>query len=71
MNLWQDPKARLILMDNFLLAVGSGMTFIAVPCLLVRQPNGEVLFGTANSALTLLILLIYLTSARCNRPWMD
>jgi MFS family permease len=57
-NLWQDPKARLILIANFLLVVGSGITWIAVPWLLIQQPNGEALYGLSNSALTLLIFLL-------------
>jgi MFS family permease len=57
-NLWQDPKARLILIANFLLVVGSGITWIAVPWLLIHQPNGDAVFGLSNSALTLLIFLL-------------
>src|SRR6516225_1802362 len=57
-SLWQDPKARLILLSNFLLVVGSGITWIAVPWLLIQQPNGEALYGLSNSALTLLIFLL-------------
>jgi MFS family permease len=57
-NLWQDPKARLILIANFLLVVGSGITWIAVPWLLIQQPNGEALYGLSNAALTLLIFLL-------------
>jgi MFS family permease len=57
-TLWRDPKARLILIANFLLVVGSGITFIAVPWLLVHKPNGEAIFGWANTCLTLLIFLL-------------
>jgi MFS family permease len=57
-NIWQDPKARLILIANFLLVVGSGITWIAVPWLLIHQPNGTSIFGLSNSALTLLIFLL-------------
>jgi MFS family permease len=57
-NLWQDPKARLILTANFLLVVGSGITWIAVPWLLVHQPDGDAVFGLSNAALTLLIFLL-------------
>jgi MFS family permease len=57
-NLWQDPKARLILIANFLLVLGSGITWIAVPWLLIHQPNGDAVFGLSNSALTLLIFLL-------------
>ncbi len=58
MNLWQDPKARLILIANFLVVVGSGITWIAVPWLLIHQPNGGAVFGLSNAALTLLIFLL-------------
>src|SRR6516225_1531251 len=57
-SLWQDPKARLILLSNFLLVVGSGITWIAVPWLLIHQPNGEALYGISNAGLTLLIFLL-------------
>jgi MFS family permease len=55
-NLWRDPNARLILISNFLLVVGSGITWIAVPWLLIHKPNGEQLYGLSNALLTLLIL---------------
>ena len=58
MNLWHDPKARLILIANFLLVVGSGITWVAVPWSLIHQPNGDAIFGLSNSALTLLIFLL-------------
>jgi MFS family permease len=57
-NLWRDPNARLILISNFLLVVGSGITWIAVPWLLIHQPNGEQLFGVSNTLLTLVLLLL-------------
>jgi MFS family permease len=57
-NLWHDPKARLILIANFLVVVGSGITWIAVPWLLIHQPNGDAVFGLSNAALTLLIFLL-------------
>jgi MFS family permease len=56
--MWSDPKARLILLANFFLVVGAGITFIAVPWLLVHQPNGEQLFGIVNAILTLLIFMM-------------
>jgi MFS family permease len=57
-NIWQDPKARLILIANFLLVVGSGITWIAVPWLLIHEANGTGIFGLSSSALTLLIFLL-------------
>jgi MFS family permease len=57
-SLWQDPKARLILLSNFFLVVGSGITWIAVPWLLIHQPDGEALYGISNAVLTLLIFVL-------------
>ena len=57
MNLWRDRKARLILIANFLLVVGSGITWLAVPWLLIHRPNGNAVYGLSSSALTLLIFL--------------
>jgi MFS family permease len=57
-SLWRDSKARLILLSNFLLVVGSGVTWIAVPWLLIHQPDGESLYGISNAALTLLIFVL-------------
>jgi len=57
-SLWQDPEARLILISNFLLVVGSGITWIAVPWLLIHQPSGEALYGISNAVLTLLIFIL-------------
>lgn len=58
MNLWRDPKARLVLSANFLLVVGAGITFMAVPWLLIHQPNGQSIFGYTNAFLTLAIFLL-------------
>ncbi len=57
-NLWRDPKARLILIANFLLVVGSGITWLAVPWILIQRPNGNAIYGLSSSALTLLIFLL-------------
>jgi MFS family permease len=57
-NLWQEPKARLILIANFLLVLGSGVTWIAVPWLLIHQPDGDAVFGLSNAGLTLIVFLL-------------
>ncbi len=57
-NLWLDPKARLILIANFLLVVGSGITWLAVPWFLIQEPNGNTIYGLSSAALTLLIFLL-------------
>jgi MFS family permease len=57
-NLWCDPKARLILTANFLIVVGSGITWIAVPWLLIHESNGDAIYGLSSSALTLLVFVL-------------
>ena len=58
MTIWSDPKARLILSANFLLVVGAGITFMAVPWLLIQKPNGNAILGYSNAGVTLLVLLL-------------
>ncbi|HEY0789503.1 MAG TPA: MFS transporter [Chthoniobacterales bacterium] len=58
MTLWRDPTARLVLTANFFLIVGAGITFMAVPWLLIHQPQGEVTYGGVNAAVTLLIFAL-------------
>ena len=58
LNLWRDRKARLILIADFLLVVGSGITWLAVPWFLIQEPNGNAVYGLSSSALTLLIFLL-------------
>jgi MFS family permease len=57
-TIWSDPKARLILTGNFLLVVGAGITFMAVPWLLIQRLNGNAILGYSNAAVTLLILFL-------------
>ena len=58
MTIWSDPKARLVLTANFLLVVGGGITFMAVPWLLIQRPNGQATLGYTNTLVTLLILFL-------------
>jgi MFS family permease len=57
-TIWSDPKARLILTANFLLVVGAGITFMAVPWLLIQRANGNAILGYCNAGVTLLILFL-------------
>ena len=57
-TLWSDPKARLVLGANFLLVVGAGITFMAVPWLLIQRPNGNAILGYTNAIVTLAILFL-------------
>jgi MFS family permease len=57
-NIWRDPKARIVLTGNFLLVVGASLTFMAIPWLLIQKPGGKVILGYTNSLITLVILLL-------------
>jgi MFS family permease len=57
-NIWRDPKARIVLTANFLLVVGASLTFMAIPWLLIQQANGKTILGYTNSIITLVILLL-------------
>jgi MFS family permease len=43
---------------NFLLVVGGGITFMAVPWLLIQRPNGKATLGYTNALVTMLILFL-------------
>jgi len=53
-----DARFRLILMANIASSIGSGITMIAVPWLLVTSENGNVLFGFITLGMTLINFMI-------------
>src|SRR5690606_4089146 len=53
-----DARFRLILMANIASSIGTGITMIAVPWLLVTSENGNVLFGFITLGMTLINFLI-------------
>jgi MFS family permease len=57
-NIWRDPKARIVLTANFLLVVGASLTFMAIPWLLIQQEHGKAILGYTNSLITLIILFL-------------
>ena len=57
-TIWSDPKARLILTANFLLVVGAGITFMAVPWLLIQRANGNAILGYSTAGVTVLVLFL-------------
>jgi MFS family permease len=57
-NIWRDPKARIVLTANFLLVVGASLTFMAIPWLLIQQEHGKAILGYTNSIITLVILIL-------------
>lgn len=60
-------KTRFLLAGNILSHMGSGIAMVALPWLLVKQPNGEQVFGYATiaAALITMLMLLYIGS------WID
>lgn len=59
MSLLDDPRIYRVLGANAVSSIGSGVTMIAVPWLIVNRPGGPQIFGYAMSAMTL-VLVIFL-----------
>ncbi|QOR67275.1 MFS transporter [Cytobacillus suaedae] len=57
-SLYKDSRLHKILAANILSSIGSGITMIAVPWLLIAKSNGDVLFGYASIAVTMIMLLV-------------
>lgn len=55
--LLRDPRARRLIAANLTSSVGSGVTIIAVPWLLVNRPGGSQIFGWATVLTTVAIFL--------------
>ncbi|MBA3848910.1 MAG: hypothetical protein C0502_02815 [Opitutus sp.] len=55
--LLRDPRAQRLIAANLASSVGSGVTIIAVPWLLVNRPGGSQLYGWATALTTLAIFL--------------
>jgi len=53
-----DARFRLILLANIASSIGSGITMIAVPWLLVTSDNGNVLYGYITLGMTLINFFI-------------
>ncbi|MFY3790729.1 MFS transporter [Ureibacillus sp. MALMAid1270] len=53
-----DSRFRLILMANIASSIGSGITMIAIPWLLVTSENGNVLFGFITIGMTLINFIV-------------
>lgn len=53
--LLRDPRAQRLIAANLTSAVGSGVTIIAVPWLLVNRPGGSQIFGWATALITVAI----------------
>lgn len=57
-NLFQDPRFRLIIFANIASSIGSGITMIAVPWLLVTSDNGNAVFGYVTLGMTILSFIL-------------
>lgn len=53
--LLRDPRARRLIAANLTSSIGSGVTIIAVPWLLVNRPGGSQIYGWATALTTLAI----------------
>ena len=57
-NLFQDSRFRLIIFANIAASIGSGITMIAIPWLLVTSENGEAVFGYVALCMTILSFIL-------------
>ncbi len=57
-NLFQDSRFRLIIFANIASSIGSGITMIAVPWLLVTSDNGDAVFGYVALCMTILSFIL-------------
>lgn len=57
-RLLQDSRFRLILAANIASSIGSGITMIAIPWLLVTSNNGDAVFGYVTLCMTLLSFIL-------------
>jgi MFS family permease len=55
--LLRDSRIRRLLLANITGSIGSGVTIIAVPWLLVHRPGGDALYGYVTMATTLALFL--------------
>lgn len=56
-DLLQDPRVRRLLVANLTGSVGCGVTLIAIPWLLIQQPDGARLYGYATLGTTIALFL--------------
>jgi MFS family permease len=57
-NLYYDSRFRLIICANIASSIGSGITMIAIPWLLVSSNNGYAVFGYISIAMTIISFII-------------
>ena len=57
-NLYKDSRFRLIIFANIASSIGSGITMIAIPWMLVTSENGNALFGYVTICMTIISFLV-------------
>lgn len=57
-NLYKDSRFRLIIFANIASSIGSGITMIAIPWMLVSSDNGNKVFGYITIAMTILSFIL-------------
>ncbi|MDX1699924.1 MAG: MFS transporter [Melioribacteraceae bacterium] len=57
-KVYQDARFRMIIMANIASSVGSGITMIAIPWMLVTSNDGNKVFGYVTIATTILSLIL-------------
>ncbi|WP_342599698.1 MFS transporter [Psychrobacillus sp. FSL H8-0483] len=57
-NLYNDSRFRLIIFANIASSIGSGITMIAIPWMLVSSDNGNAVFGYVTISMTIISFII-------------
>lgn len=57
-DLYNDSRFRLIIFANIASSIGSGITMIAIPWMLVSSENGNTVFGYISICMTIINFLI-------------
>jgi MFS family permease len=57
-NLYKDSRFRLIIFANIASSIGSGITMIAIPWMLVSSDNGNKVFGYITIGMTILSFIL-------------
>ena len=57
-NVFQDSRFRLIIFANIAASIGSGITMIAIPWLLVTSEKGESVFGYVALCMTVISFIL-------------
>ena len=56
--LYKDRRFQAVVAANVLSSIGSGITMLAIPLLLVASPHGNRLFGTIMLIMTVISIIV-------------